>query len=388
MHILLHYNRPPSVSPDGETVVKYGVTVSSDSSVKDLKDCLSTLVGLPPYLLMLCDIQSSCISNFLSDKQSVDRVDEGDSIHAFHVSSAMMHFTQATVLIHHKRKVMLPYPHEALFGTPRPMVMPHMISYAGLCHAILMEYSPCLNLSTLSNYTPWTPSMTQEQLASLNPNFARDLFSIIALLPNSDTLTVLDPSQSAVPLSDNMLLLLSWKDPALTDIWKEERIFVHPTSAAAKPSNIASEVSLDTCLDMFTSLEKLGANDLWYCPGCKSHQPAAKKLDFWKIPPTLIVHLKRFKERCWQDKLDIPVRFPVTNLDMTKRVLSSNGTPITYHLYAVCNHFGGTSGGHYTAHALLKGTDTWCYFDDNSATKTSENSLSSTAAYVLFYQRD
>ncbi|KAH3765175.1 ubiquitin carboxyl-terminal hydrolase 4 [Pelomyxa schiedti] len=233
--------KPPSVSPDGETVVKYGVTVSSDSSVKDLKDCFSTLVGLPPYLLMLCDIQSSFCCAL--ERQYVA--------------------------------------------------------------AVIMERS-CAHRHL---------ERGKGQLRFL--------------------------SQLCVP-----------------------QIFVHPTSAAAKPSNIASEVSLDTCLDMFTSLEKLGANDLWYCPGCKSHQPAAKKLDFWKIPPTLIVHLKRFKERCWQDKLDIPVRFPVTNLYMTKRVLSGNGTPLR----------------------CLWTEDTWCHFDDNSATKTSENSLSSTDAYVLFYQ--
>lgn len=49
-----------------------------------------------------------------------------------------------------------------------------------------------------------------------------------------------------------------------------------------------------------------------YCPTCKKHQQATKKFDLWSLPRILVVHLKRFSyNRCWRDKLDTVVDFPV-----------------------------------------------------------------------------
>jgi len=48
-----------------------------------------------------------------------------------------------------------------------------------------------------------------------------------------------------------------------------------------------------------------------YCPNCKEHQQATKKLDLWSLPPVLVVHLKRFSySRYMRDKLDTLVEFP------------------------------------------------------------------------------
>lgn len=49
-----------------------------------------------------------------------------------------------------------------------------------------------------------------------------------------------------------------------------------------------------------------------YCPNCKQHQQATKKLDLWSLPPVLVVHLKRFSySRYMRDKLDSLVDFPL-----------------------------------------------------------------------------
>jgi hypothetical protein len=40
--------------------------------------------------------------------------------------------------------------------------------------------------------------------------------------------------------------------------------------------------------------EQLGEDDTWYCPSCKSHVQADKKLDLWALPEVLVIHLKRF----------------------------------------------------------------------------------------------
>ena len=67
----------------------------------------------------------------------------------------------------------------------------------------------------------------------------------------------------------------------------------------------------------FLQPEQLGSSDSWFCPQCKAHVQADKKLDLWTLPEVLIVHLKRFSfSRTRRTKLDNPVTFPVHGLDL------------------------------------------------------------------------
>lgn len=66
----------------------------------------------------------------------------------------------------------------------------------------------------------------------------------------------------------------------------------------------------------------------------------------------LVLHLKRFEfdfEDQTQTKLDSLVTFPLDNLNIKNfSVLGTdiNDDNLTYNLYAVCNHYGGSLGGH------------------------------------------
>jgi ubiquitin carboxyl-terminal hydrolase 4/11/15 len=71
---------------------------------------------------------------------------------------------------------------------------------------------------------------------------------------------------------------------------------------------------------MFIEPEVLGPDDKWYCPHCKEHMQAEKKMSVWRLPPILIIHLKRFKYYHGSSygymsdsrvKLDTNVKFPV-----------------------------------------------------------------------------
>lgn len=54
---------------------------------------------------------------------------------------------------------------------------------------------------------------------------------------------------------------------------------------------------------------------------CKEHQAATKKLELWKTPDILVVHLKRFGgSRGLRDKIDNLIEFPVTDFDLSDRV--------------------------------------------------------------------
>ena len=93
-----------------------------------------------------------------------------------------------------------------------------------------------------------------------------------------------------------------------------------------------------------------------YCPGCKKHRQATKKLDLWRLPEILVIHLKRFSyNRFMKNKLDTFVNFPVSNLDLRQYVTQKSTVAgcHVYELYAVINHYGGLGGGHYTAYAKV-----------------------------------
>ncbi|MBN3299308.1 UBP15 hydrolase, partial [Amia calva] len=189
-------------------------------------------------------------------------------------------------------------------------------------------------------------------------------------------------------LSDRSYLSLDWEpelknnyfdDSAAEDFEKHESMEYKPQKKAF--------FKLKDCIELFTTKEKLGAEDPWYCPNCKQHQQATKKLDLWSLPPVLVVHLKRFSySRYMRDKLDSLVDFPISDLDMSEFLINPNAGPCRYDLIAVSNHYGGMGGGHYTAFAKNKDDNKWFYFDDSSVSPASEEQISK-AAYVLFYQR-
>nr|XP_018670070.1 ubiquitin carboxyl-terminal hydrolase 32 [Ciona intestinalis] len=83
-------------------------------------------------------------------------------------------------------------------------------------------------------------------------------------------------------------------------------------------------IDLNHCLRAFTTEEELGKDELYHCGKCKTRQLAKKKLDIWRLPPTLIIHLKRFQfvNGRWIKSHKV-VDFPKTDFDpssfMTKR---------------------------------------------------------------------
>ncbi|KAK5607653.1 ubiquitin carboxyl-terminal hydrolase [Crenichthys baileyi] len=121
-------------------------------------------------------------------------------------------------------------------------------------------------------------------------------------------------------------------------------------------------------------METLGEHDPWYCPTCN------KKVRL------LAVHLKRFSyNRCWRDKLDTLVDFPIRDLNISEFVCDPKAGPYVYDLIAVSNHKGGIAGGHYVAYGKDKMDGKWYYFYD-SVSSVSEDQIVTEAAYVLFYQ--
>ncbi|PVU96105.1 hypothetical protein BB561_001383 [Smittium simulii] len=161
-------------------------------------------------------------------------------------------------------------------------------------------------------------------------------------------------------------------------------------------------LSLYDCFSEFIKKEQLSEQDSWYCSGCKEFSQAIKKLDLWRLPEILIIHLKRFDHlREWSKKLDTFVDFPLEGLDLNFLISNNKyfseesqhkadflGPNSVYDLYATCNHYGGYGGGHYTASALHSGTNEWYNYNDSNVTHISDplKEVVTTSAYVLFYR--
>ncbi|KAL0700339.1 hypothetical protein Bca4012_056461 [Brassica carinata] len=156
-----------------------------------------------------------------------------------------------------------------------------------------------------------------------------------------------------------------------------------------KATSLVTEgVSLFSCLEAFLAEEPLGPDDMWCCPGCKEHRQANKKLNLWKLPEILVVHLKRFAyTRLIKHKIDTFVDFPIHDLDLSKYVKNKEGESYLYELYAISNHYGGLGDGHYTAYAKLMDENKWYEFDDSRVSAVDESDIKSSAAYVLYYRR-
>eukprot|EP00761_Pharyngomonas_kirbyi_P014093 gb/GECH01014123.1/.p1 GENE.gb/GECH01014123.1/~~gb/GECH01014123.1/.p1 ORF type:complete len:968 (+),score=294.85 gb/GECH01014123.1/:1-2904(+) len=148
------------------------------------------------------------------------------------------------------------------------------------------------------------------------------------------------------------------------------------------------DVDLQECLELFTSEEQLGASDAWYCNKCKEFVQATKKMDLFSLPEILVIFLKRFQYSTFsRDKIETFVDFPVNGLDLSSFVPKSHPHKPIYNLYGVSNHFGGLGGGHYTAFARYPTWKQWYKFEDSHTAPVSEDSIRTSAAYVLFYVR-
>ncbi|XP_041838100.1 ubiquitin carboxyl-terminal hydrolase 8 isoform X2 [Melanotaenia boesemani] len=152
------------------------------------------------------------------------------------------------------------------------------------------------------------------------------------------------------------------------------------------PLASTSKCSLQDCLRLFSKEEKLTDNNKVFCRHCKAHRDSTKKLEIWKVPPILLVHLKRFSyEGRWKQKLQTSVDFPLDNLDLAQYVIGPKQSMKRYSLYGVSNHYGGLDGGHYTAYCKNADKQRWYKFDDHEVSEISTSSVKSSAAYILFY---
>ncbi|KAH9503862.1 Ubiquitin carboxyl-terminal hydrolase 32 [Bulinus truncatus] len=113
-------------------------------------------------------------------------------------------------------------------------------------------------------------------------------------------------------------LAIDWEATALHLRYQttQEKFYEEHESVAQSRQKQTEPIDLDTCLQAFTKWEELDEDELYYCSKCKKHCLAAKKLDIWRLPPILIINLKRFQylNGRWVKSHKI-VNFPLKGFD-------------------------------------------------------------------------
>ncbi|CAH1801921.1 unnamed protein product [Owenia fusiformis] len=123
----------------------------------------------------------------------------------------------------------------------------------------------------------------------------------------------------------SLYVAIDWEPTALHLRYQSaaERIYTDHESVAKSRHLQSQPINLDTCLQSFTREEVLGEDEMWYCSKCKAHRVALKKMQIWKLPPILIIHLKRFQflNTKWVKSQKI-VKFPINDFDPTNYIAS------------------------------------------------------------------
>lgn len=154
---------------------------------------------------------------------------------------------------------------------------------------------------------------------------------------------------------------------------------------------INPEVFIALTLDIFDNIPDMSEMILnffkteemqeWKCDKCKT-LGGSKRLHLHKLPPVLVILLKRFKmSAAGIEKLHNPVNI-LQGVDITYQ-----NKKCSYKLKSIGNHFGAYGGGHYTA--CCNSGAVWNHIDDLSINnlKIEDIVTNNTAAYILFYEQ-
>lgn len=391
---------------DGSSLpMPYTVTVLKHGFLKDLLQVLNTACCLgDDENLLLAEVFSHKIYKYLDPCDPISQVKDEDYIVAYRLPKKPEGYTKLEI-IHRVRE-------RNIFGTPLVTYLPegsqNSTDIQSAVHKVLtplLKLKPGHPSNSVHNAKEdgYASSLDDEPVETDNidceigeqslDKMEVDLSYNISLVTYGGSIddSPIDSDFHFKPDRPMIKVCLDWyeRESDMYDIhYLEDLPHVHKPGYTTKKTK-QDVITLSACLEAFLKEEPLGPDDMWYCPTCKEHRQATKKLDLWRLPEVLVAHLKRFSYNRWyKNKLDTYVNFPIQNLDLKGYVKNKDSAAESYmyELYAVSNHFGGLGGGHYTAYAKVN-EDKWYEFDDGRVSPIKEGEIKTPAAYVLFYRR-
>jgi ubiquitin carboxyl-terminal hydrolase 8 len=173
-------------------------------------------------------------------------------------------------------------------------------------------------------------------------------------------------------------------DGKLSHTMKPEHFFMLDVPIVSNDGLLLT--NLHDCINHYTLPEQMVGENAWFNEKTNKKEDVMKRLSFWNFPKILVIVLKRFSAD-GQHKNTSPIDFPIHNLDLSSYVRGYQPQSYIYDLYGICNHLGGTSGGHYTSF-VKTAADVWIHFDDErTEVIENETALITPNAYCLFYRK-
>ncbi|KAL8516501.1 hypothetical protein ACS0TY_014953 [Phlomoides rotata] len=393
----------------------YTVTVPKQGRCRDLIQALSNACSLQlNEKLLLAEIRGHLIYRFLEDPLiSLSSIKDDDHLTAYKIPKVLKN-TKFLQLIHRREEQGTGNAQSTLgwkpYGTPlvSPISCDDTITRSDIQRIVHTMLSPMLKTKGTGAVTTSNTSRAASDQSHTDSNVADtkkgDGGSSKTVSLQKLPLQLVDENNACIDLTvgdDKVVKLSSSSMSILVFVdWSQKLLANYDTSyidnlpEICKYGHVSKKarnepLSLYTCLEAFLREEPLVPEDMWYCPQCKERRQASKKLDLWRLPEVLVIHLKRFSySRSMKHKLDTFVNFPIHDFDLTNYIANKNNTRRQiYELYALTNHYGGMGSGHYTAHIKLLDENRWYNFDDSHISPINEDDVKSTAAYVLFYKR-
>jgi ubiquitin carboxyl-terminal hydrolase 8 len=156
-------------------------------------------------------------------------------------------------------------------------------------------------------------------------------------------------------------------------------------------NTLKAAMSNDTKLTLIESV----LNDLndeiideYACDKCSPiRHNATRKTKLWKLPPTLIIVLKRFTfdgRKIYTPLL--PFESPIDLSELYSSLSPDKFIKNKYSLRSIVDHHGGPTGGHYTSQAKNRYDDMWYHYDDQSVGQIDKPEIGS-STYILFLEK-
>ncbi|XP_058458331.1 ubiquitin carboxyl-terminal hydrolase 36 isoform X2 [Malaya genurostris] len=148
--------------------------------------------------------------------------------------------------------------------------------------------------------------------------------------------------------------------------------------------DIRKASSIEEALGGYFARERL--EEMQYkCESCKKRVAATKQFSLERAPFVLCIQLKRFSMLGGKINKHVELRRELDLTPYSSKSAASSGR-LTYKLVSMVTHLGNTQHcGHYTA---IGSTESGNYyvFDDSSVRPTSIQNVTSTNAYIIFYE--
>ncbi|EPS70953.1 ubiquitin carboxyl-terminal hydrolase, partial [Genlisea aurea] len=378
----------------------YTVTVPKQGRCRDLIQALSNACFLQiNEKLLLAEIRGHLIHRFLEDPLvSLSSIKDDDHLTAYKIPKILKN-TKFLQLIHRREEQSAGNSQSSVgwktYGTPlvSPISCDDTITRGDIQKMVQIMLSPLLRTKESDHPVNEADLLSTDAVDSSDA--AEKLIPLQLVDENNACIDLAVGDEKVVKLSSSSMSVLVFVDWSQRLLSRYDTCHIENLSEVCKYGPVNKKgrnepPSLYTCLEAFLREEPLVPEDMWYCPQCKERRQASKKLDFWRLPEVLVIHLKRFSySRSMKHKLDTFVNFPIHDLDLTKYVANNKNDARhqIYELYALTNHYGSMGSGHYTAYIKVMDENRWYNFDDSHISQIGEEEVKSAAAYVLFYRR-